>query len=139
MFRTIQTFVLVSVVAMLIWVWADAETVHSQRMLGMDPAAQRGMVETQVIDVPVLVAMGIQPETLIAKPLQERLSLVIEGPRESIDRIKQGDVQLRAVAVLSEQYKEGMRVEKRLEILPAELGLRVTGPGDAVMIDILKP
>lgn len=139
MIRTIQTFVLVTVVTLLIWVWADAETVHSQRMRGLDPAASSEPVEMQVRGVPVLVALSQQSEPLKATPLVEQMDLVVEGPRESIERVRRGEVQLRAVAVLTEQYKAGLRVEKRLEILPAELGLRVSGPGGTVLIDLTKP
>jgi hypothetical protein len=136
MIRAIQTFVLVTVVTLLIWVWADAETVHSQRMRGLDPAASSEPVELQVTEVPVLVAMGPQDEPLKATALSQKVDLVIAGPREAIERIRRGEVELRAVAVLAEQYKDGMRVEKRLEILPAELGLRVAGPGGTVLIDV---
>jgi hypothetical protein len=149
MWGKVRTIFLVTLVTVLIWIWADAETQKDDLLHadGLHPAAS-DEAEMTVETLPVMIAMpagtgsaggAAKLEWARVHPQQTELKRVrIAGPRSVIDRIQGGEGVLRVAAllVLDEQDWQSASVSKGAELIPGGLGLHFVGPAPTVRVTI---
>ncbi|HYD01559.1 MAG TPA: hypothetical protein VEB22_10060 [Phycisphaerales bacterium] len=143
MWGKLRTLGLVTLVTVLIWVWADAETQRGDLLQATPAAPLADEVEFVVDELPVVVALAAPA----GRPAPRRLEVgqtvlrkvVITGPRPTIERIqaRDGAFTLRAALVLDEADLSAGRVSKAVELLPSGFGLRFAGPAPTVQATIV--
>lgn len=146
MWSKLRTFVVVTLVTVLIWVWADAETQRDDLLHVESGGARSAAVEETefILDkLQVLVALPSGPAGTpkLGKVFAESdhmLRVTIAGPRAVIDRIKAADPTLRlaAVVALDDRDLSANAVEKTTSLLPGGLSLHFVGPAPTVRVII---
>lgn len=152
LWQRLRTFAGVTLVTVLIWVWADAET-QKDDLLNVDAAAKgsrsAGLSEAEYLaeDLPVLIAQPAD-EHVILKAEQKTLKKVrIVGPVGAIERVRSGEVSIYAFVVVPQsdfvRHPKGgtpdhgeVTVEPLVQIGPSGLGLRVVTPSDAARLRV---
>lgn len=145
MWGKVRTIFLVTLVTVLIWIWADAETqkddlLHSD---GLNPAAS-GEAEMTIETLPVMIAMpaagGKQQWERAHLETTDLKRVTIAGPRAVIERIRAGDATVRpsALLLLDDQDWQSGSVSKGAEIVPGGLGLHFAGPAPMLRATIAR-
>jgi hypothetical protein len=137
---------LVTLVTVLIWVWADAETQRggSDLLHGdtpRNPAVEEAELTVETLPVSLGLPAGGKAMWDRVRPEATELKRVtIAGPRSVIARLKAGDATVRPSALLTLDERDleagAGSVSKSVELLPAGLGLRFAGPAPAVRVTI---
>ncbi|HZW05832.1 MAG TPA: hypothetical protein VFF65_01815 [Phycisphaerales bacterium] len=142
MWGKLRTLGLVTLVTVLIWVWADAETQRGggdllQAVPGPSVADE---VEFVVQELPVVTALPAgrpAPQRLtVSHPVLRNVAII--GPRRTIERLQAADgtVTVRAALVLDESDLNAGRVSKSVELVSGAAGLRFAGPVPTVQVVI---
>lgn len=147
----LRTIGVVTLVTLLIWVWADAETQGGrgasdllQAGGGSNTPASIEEAEFVVATLPVMLVMPAGSGKLEwerVRPQQTELKAVtIAGPRSVIDRLKRNDptLKLSALLTIDEQDLAAASVSKSAELAPGSLGLRFVGPAPTVRATISR-
>jgi hypothetical protein len=124
----LKSFGVVTLVTILIWLWAEASIVS-------DPA-RAGNQELLLENVPVLIActpatakaFDLQPQTPLLGPIRVR------GTREALDAIRNAHASPRIIVEIN-NAAPGLLVVPG-EISPSWLGLTVVGPPIKVVIQV---
>jgi hypothetical protein len=139
----VRTIGLVTLVTVLIWVWADAETQKDDLLRPSDGhAGALDEIELTVDTLPVMIALpakGGPPLWQRVKPDASELKHVtIAGPRAVVDRLndKDGGLRLTAVLALDDEDWKASIVSKSVELSPGGLGLHFVGPVPTVRVSI---
>ena len=154
MWSKLRTFVVVTLVTVLIWVWADAETQPGRGadLLHADSSATTHPVEPEAeFTVPTLPIMLVVPTgggeiqwDRVRLQQTELHGVTIAGPRTVVERLKRGDaaspLRVSALFILDEKDWEGDVgvVSKSVELTPGGLGLRFMGPAPTVRASISR-
>lgn len=145
-----RTLGLVTLVTVLIWIWADAETQRGGGDLLLPGAPGGGHpvahddAEVTVESLPVLIALpagGGKLEWARVHPQTSVLERVtIAGPRAVIERVRRGDPALKLAALLTlEEADWGVStLSKSVELAPAGMGLHFAGPAPTVRVTISR-
>ena len=152
MWSKLRTIGLVTLVTVLIWVWADAETQRGGGDLLRGDTPRAPIVDEAELTVDTLpVTIGrpaggaggagdAKPWDRVRPEVTELKRVTITGPRAVIDRIKASDTGVRpsALLVLDERDLSVDAVNKSVELLPAGMGLRFAGSAPTVRVTIAK-
>jgi len=156
MWQKLRTGILVTLVTVLIWIWAEAET---QRDDLLSPAGAGGAESELVIDrLPVFVAVAARgggpaqgagqwpvvegPDMIAGESLLQRVR--VRGPRSVIDRLRAGEAGVSPFALVvlrpddAEGGSVGGRVTAAITIGPPELGLRPVEPAPLVTVSVKR-
>ncbi|MFT3683864.1 MAG: hypothetical protein QM783_02870 [Phycisphaerales bacterium] len=142
MWAKVRTILVVTLVTFLIWVWADAET-QKDDLLRPSDTQVADEAQLTIETLPVLVALPasdranwqqVKPDVTVFKNVK------IAGPRAAIERLKQGDEDLRAAAivVLDDRDLQANLVSKSVELAPAWAGIRFVGAPPVVRITVTR-
>jgi hypothetical protein len=151
MWSKLRTVGLVTLVTVLIWIWADAETQRDDLLHADGPRAAASDGAELVVDrLPVYVAQradvaAAEPKVRLRAERSELTGVRIAGPAEAIKRIAAGEVTLYAVATVSDaDYTPrqgpmvyGYAVKATVELCPSGLGLRIVDPSDASVLRVI--
>ncbi len=142
MWSKLRTFGLVTLVTVLIWVWADAETQRDDLLRPVDGRLVVGEdVELTLDTLPVLVALpagNAADWPRVTPALVELKRITIVGPQSVIDRLREREDGLSIAALLTlnaDDLRPGT-VSKNAELSPSGLGLRFVGPAPMVRVTI---
>lgn len=142
MWSKARTFGLVTLVTVLIWVWADAETQRGDLLRPADGrAAAVDEAELTLDALPVMIALPAAgaAEWQRASPHTTELNRVtLVGPRSVIERLQDphGGLRLAAILTLKREDWQAGTVSKNVELSPGGLGLRFVGPAPMVRVTI---
>lgn len=146
LWSNLRTIGLVTLVTLLIWVWADAETQPGRGgdLLHGDSGGSKAVEEAE-FTIDALPVMLVMPATAgkvqweRVRPQQSELkNITITGPRTVIDRLKRADPTLRLAGLLvlsDEDWSAGV-VSKGVELTPGGVGLRFAGPAPTVRVTV---
>lgn len=152
MWSKLRTFVVVTLVTVLIWVWADAETQPGRGadLLHADSSATAHPPEPEAeFTVPSLPVMLVVPTgggeiqwDRVRLQQTELYGVTIAGPRTVVERLKRGDTTLRLSALFildRADWGAGVNmISKSVELSPGGVGLRFAGPAPTVRASISR-
>jgi|GEM_PF-3211144 len=132
----LRTFLVVTLVTLLIWLWAEVSVIAARGPQSSATAA--------VSVMPVLVAApaDVQARVVLSPEPAELAGMTVVGPRALVERVQAGTLQLYAVATIEPGQALGSvsSVRVRLTLEPAGLALRWGSPGsDEPLPDAAAP
>lgn len=137
--RNAKTYMVVTLVTLLIWVWAETET---QR--GVNKArAGAEIVEITVAELPVFIAMPAGRGERVTADERVIKELRLRGRKDILDQVREGSIKPKAVVVLGASELAGDVATRQIEIGglntgAAEDAVRIIGPTPTVTVRIAR-